>query len=86
MKPIIYTLDCCPHCEQLKEALDEMGIDYEERNMQTAEAITEMRVNGCFAIEAPVLQYGESFGDSSVIFKRGTVDMQYVRGLINDET
>jgi len=83
--PIVYTLDCCPNCEKLKGALKNAGIEYTERNAQTAEAITEMRVNGCFAIEMPVLQIGERFAESSVIFEQGTVDMQYVKKMIEDE-
>jgi len=83
--PIVYTLEVCPNCMKLKEALTKAGIEYDERDMQSAESITEMRINGCFAMEAPVLQIGERFAESSVIFEQGTVDMQYVRKMIDDE-
>lgn len=86
MKPIVYSLEVCPNCMKLKEALTQAGICYDERDMQSAESITEMRVNGCFAMEAPVLQIGERFAESSTLFEQGTVDMQYVRNMIkNDE-
>lgn len=85
MIPIVYTLDCCPNCEKLKEALTKAGIEYYERDAQTAESITEMRVNGCFAVEMPVLQIGNLFAESSVVFEQGTVDLQYVKKMIDDE-
>jgi glutaredoxin len=85
MIPIVYTLEVCPNCIKLKEALTKAGIRYDERDMQSAESITEMRVNGCFAMEAPVLQVGEIFAESSTLFEQGTVDMQYVRQMIDDE-
>jgi len=82
MKPIIFTLEVCPNCMKLKEALKEEGIEYDEKDMESGEGITELRFGGCFAMEAPVLQIGEVFAESSVIFRRGAVDMQYVKELI----
>lgn len=55
----VYSLEVCPNCHQLKEMLDDYGIPYDDVDMQAPEWITEMRVNGCFAMEAPVLQVGE---------------------------
>lgn len=58
---IVYTMEHCPNCEQLKGELARRKISFETRPMDSAESITEMRVNGCFAMEAPVIQVGEEF-------------------------
>ena len=58
---ILYTLEHCPNCLQLKSKLIACGYEFTERPMDTAESITEMRVNGCFAMEAPVLQCDDKF-------------------------
>jgi glutaredoxin len=53
----IYSLPDCPRCEEIKDKLRICGYEYEELPMDSAESITEMRVNGCFAMEAPVCEY-----------------------------
>jgi len=68
---IVYCLDNCPHCEEVKEKLDALGYDYEVRDMQSAESITEMRFNGCFAMEAPVLQVDDQFFEYAQCQKEG---------------
>lgn len=57
----VYSTKTCPKCEQLKKALAGMGISFENLDMSTPEALTELRVNGVFTLSAPVLQAGESF-------------------------
>jgi len=69
MSVIVYTLEHCPHCEELKEHLKSQGIAFEVRDMQTAESIAELRCNQVFAIEAPVMQVGkEVFYTSEDLF------------------
>lgn len=57
----VYSTKTCPKCEQLKKALSGAGIQFENLDMATPEALTELRVNGVFTLSAPVLQAGESF-------------------------
>jgi glutaredoxin len=57
----VYSTKTCPKCEQLKKALISEGISFENLDMSTPEALTELRVNGVFTLSAPVLQAGESF-------------------------
>jgi glutaredoxin len=73
-KPIVFTLEICPNCLQLKQALTDLEIDYDEMDMQSAEGITELRVNGCFAMEAPVLMIGDNFYETNDLFSNGKVD------------
>lgn len=57
----VYSTKTCPKCEQLKKALTDGGVSFENLDMSTPEALTELRVNGVFTLSAPVLQVGESF-------------------------
>jgi arsenate reductase-like glutaredoxin family protein len=55
-KLIVYSKEKNPRCEELKHALKEEGIAYQEIDIRKPEAISELRKNGCFALEPPVLQ------------------------------
>ena len=57
----VYSTPSCPRCEQLKAALVRAGIAYENMDMSTPEALTELRIYGVFTLSAPVLQAGEDF-------------------------
>ena len=50
---IVYTLEHCPNCELLKSFLKTGGFPYVERDLSSAESLTELRVNGVFVNEAP---------------------------------
>ena len=65
---VVFSLPVCPKCELVKAALQEAGIAYGEMGMDTAEGVTELRVNNCFAMEAPVVMYGERFLDHDDLF------------------
>ncbi|OPY39348.1 MAG: Glutaredoxin [Methanoregula sp. PtaU1.Bin051] len=71
---IVYSLDCCPNCDKLKTYLTTNGVAYSERDLSSAEALTELRVNGVFVNEAPVLQKGDNFMTTSDLFSSGTVN------------
>jgi hypothetical protein len=50
--------------------------------MSTAESLTELRINGIFVSEAPVLQNGDNFLTSHDLFSRGKVLEDSVRQLL----
>ena len=58
---ILYTLPNCPNCIQIKSKLIASGYEFEERPMDTAENIAELRYMGCFSISAPVLRVDDRF-------------------------
>jgi glutaredoxin len=58
---IVYTLDFCPRCEILKKYLASCNIEFLTEDMSSAASLTELRVNGIFVQEAPVLQKGKKF-------------------------
>jgi pyrimidine operon attenuation protein/uracil phosphoribosyltransferase len=53
---IIYSKEQNPQCEELKHALNEEGVHYQEVDIRNPVAITELRKNGCFALEPPIIQ------------------------------
>jgi hypothetical protein len=76
---IIYTMENCPNCEKLKETLNGLGIEYEEQNIETKEAIIDLRCLGCFPQEAPVLRFMNTCYESPVIFgKDGEVNRHLI--------
>jgi glutaredoxin len=70
---IVYTLEHCPNCELLKSYLDGLGITYTEEDMSSAASLTELRVNGVFVKEAPVLRKNQVFLTSRELFSAGKV-------------
>jgi glutaredoxin len=78
---IVYTLEYCPNCETLKEYLTRNAIPYKERDMSGAAALTELRINGIFVSEAPVLQAGAVFLVSRDLFSAGILDEDRVLNL-----
>jgi|WetSurSiteA1Bulk_404760.scaffolds.fasta_scaffold314894_1 glutaredoxin 3 len=58
---ILYTLTDCPNCDNVKRMLHAAGYEFEEKDMSSPESITEMRFNGCFEMNAPVLQIEDKF-------------------------
>jgi glutaredoxin len=82
---IVYTLEFCPHCDTLKGFLHEEGCTYVERDLSTAESLTELRLNGVFVNEAPVLQAGDEFYTSADLFPAGNLDGALIKKLISGE-
>lgn len=82
---IVYTLEHCPNCELLKSFLKTGGFPYVERDLSSAESLTELRVNGVFVNEAPVLQKSEDFFTSADLFPAGKLDNEHLSQLIAGE-
>jgi glutaredoxin len=80
---IVYTLEHCPNCEILKSFLKKGGYSFTEQDLSTAESLTELRLNGIFVNEAPVLQKSSDFYTSSDIFPSGKLDGEHLSKLIS---
>jgi glutaredoxin len=79
---IIYTLEDCPHCELLKEFLQENHVHFLEEDMGSAGPLTELRIHGVFVREAPVLRIGERFLTSADLFSRGDIKKDALSGIL----
>jgi glutaredoxin len=82
---IVYTLEYCPNCDSLKGYLTKGGYTYSERDLSTAESLTELRMNGIFVNEAPVLQKDSDFYTSADLFPAGKLDGEHLSKLITGE-
>ncbi|MDO9325724.1 MAG: glutaredoxin family protein [Methanoregula sp.] len=82
---IVYTLEFCPNCDLLKGFLKKGGYAFTERDLSTAESLTELRMNGVFVSEAPVLQNGDDFHTSADLFPSGKLDGAHITKLIAGE-
>jgi glutaredoxin len=80
---IVYTLEHCPNCDVLKAYLKTSGNRFTERDLSTAESLTELRVNGIFVSEAPVLQKGDEFFTTSDLFDSGKVDAERITKFVS---
>ena len=69
MNLTVYSTANCPRCEQLKAALKKAGLHFENQDMSTPEALTELRVSGIFTLMAPVLQADDSFYTVETLFE-----------------
>ncbi len=82
MKYTVYTTNTCPRCEQLKKALTASGIKFENMDMATPEALTELRINGVFTLSAPVLQVDDIFYTIDDLFDGERIKDLKERGII----
>jgi glutaredoxin len=75
---IVYTLEYCPNCDELKEYLNKNKILFSEQDMSTAESLTELRLNGIFVNEAPVIQKDSVFLTNTDLFPGGKLDSETI--------
>jgi glutaredoxin len=80
---IVYTLEHCPNCDLLKGFLKKNDHKYSERDLSSAESLTELRMNGVFVNQAPVLQKGDDFLTSEDLFPSGKLDTEQLTRLIS---
>jgi glutaredoxin len=79
---IVYTLEYCPHCEELKEYLKKNDVFFSELDMSTAESLTELRLNGIFVNEAPVIQKESDFLTTDEIFSGGKLNSDCIANFV----
>ena len=85
MKIRVYTTSVCPNCKQLKQALGKQNKTYQEVNMTTAEALTELKMNGVFTLSAPVLQIKNKFYTHDKLFRDNNLDTKLLNNILLQE-
>ncbi|MBE0522631.1 MAG: glutaredoxin family protein [Candidatus Methanoperedenaceae archaeon] len=78
----IYSTGNCPNCRVLKQSIKEMKLEFEEVDMATPEALTELRMNGVFTMAAPVLQVDDEFYTYNELFTMDRLDTQKLERLL----
>ncbi|MBE0524453.1 MAG: NrdH-redoxin [Methanosarcinales archaeon] len=78
----IYSTKVCPNCQILKKILSDSGIAYNEMDMSTPAALTELTMNSVFTMSAPVLQIQNRFYTTKELFNGDTIDRQKVEDII----
>lgn len=78
----IYSTKICPNCQILKQILKDSEIPYDEMDMNTPAALTELTMNSVFTLSAPVLQIRNRFYTTSDMFSGDTIDRRKVEDII----
>ncbi len=81
----VYTTEICPNCKKVKEFLAVEGEAYEEVDMTTAEALTELRMKGVFTLITPVVQIGSVFLTHNDLFNGDELRKERIEELIKKE-
>lgn len=81
----IYTTKICPNCKKVKEFLTEEGEAYEEVDITTAEALTELRMHGVFTLVTPVVQVGSTFLTDNDLFNGDELRKERIKEVIMEE-
>jgi len=75
----VYTTSVCPRCKVLKRFLSEMGVEFTEESLEQPETVAELRINGVFVMEAPVLQVDDTYYTPEELFEDEVLNEQLVR-------
>lgn len=76
----VFTTPECTRCKEVKDYLLKSGIEHKSLDMRTPESITELRINGCFALSAPVVK--TSAGEYLTVddlYKKGPLDTSLLK-------
>ncbi len=79
----IYSTSNCPNCRVLKQLLEKKNIQFNEVDMGTPAALTELRMNGVFTMSAPVLQIGGKYFTTKELFSDNRIDSGKLEKLLS---
>ncbi|MFZ2412142.1 MAG: glutaredoxin family protein [Candidatus Methanoperedens sp.] len=81
---LIYSTRNCPNCKVLKQFLENKNVPFNEVDMATPAALTELRMNGVFTMAAPVLQIDNKFHTYNELFTQDRINQSKLESLIKD--
>jgi glutaredoxin len=67
-KIVVYTSNGCPKCTLLKEWLKDMNTEFEEKNLEDINVMTELVMRNLVVLSAPALEVEETFYTEDQIF------------------
>ncbi|MCZ7397444.1 MAG: glutaredoxin family protein [Candidatus Methanoperedens sp.] len=79
----IYSTSNCPNCRVLKQLLEKKNVQFNEVDMGTPAALTELRMNGVFTMSAPVLQIGGKYFTTKELFSDNRIDSGKLEKLLS---
>ncbi len=78
----VYTTKICPNCRKVKEFLAAEGAPFEEVDLTSAEALTELRMQGVFTLVTPIVQIGSTFLTTTELFAHEELCKERVRKVL----
>jgi glutaredoxin len=81
---LIYSTRNCPNCRVLKQFLVSKNVPFDEVDMATPAALTELRMNGVFTMAAPVLQIGNKFHTYSELFTQDRINHSMLESILSN--
>lgn len=79
---IVYTTKICPNCKTLKQILVDASVPFNETDMTTPAALTELTMNNVFTMSAPVLRIQDRFYTTDELFIGDSINRQAVEDII----
>ena len=67
-KIVVYTSNGCPKCTLLKEWLKDKNTEFEEKNIEDINVMTELVMRNLVVLSAPALEVEEAFYTEDQIF------------------
>ena len=65
----LYSTPVCPRCKRLAAWLSEQGYQFDVLDLTNPVILTELRIGGCFSLEAPILQIGEIYHPAGWLYQ-----------------
>jgi glutaredoxin len=81
----VYTTKICPNCKIVKEFLTAEGNAFEEVDITTAEALTELRMQGVFTMITPVVQIGSTFLTNDDLFEDDALRKARIKEVLKEK-
>ncbi|MEM4699575.1 MAG: glutaredoxin domain-containing protein [Candidatus Nezhaarchaeales archaeon] len=79
MRVRLYTSPHCPRCEALKEALRELGVDYEELDASDTDVMADLIMRDVYLTSTPALEVGGRLLTSEDLFEGGAVNRELLK-------
>ena len=71
---VVYTTSGCPRCDMLKNWLKNKNTNFEEKNLEDSDVMTDLVMRNFVVMSAPALEVnGDVFTDSQIFENNGVI-------------
>ena len=81
---IVYSLNVCPNCNLLKDALSSDSIKFKEEDMESTDSRTRLLMHSVFTAVAPVLEVDGQFYKYPELFPNGELDIPNLQRIVGE--